>query len=206
MEGASEADLMLAVRGDRPALSRLLQVHAASLAAQLAERFPRRCAAAFTIDDVLQQTFTDAFLAITQFEPRGPGTFLAWLVTLGRRNLQDAIRLIDADKRGGGRVRPAVDVDSDSSVQLFERLSGSDTTPSRHAARAEMCGALRHALQALPEPHRRVVQLVDLEEQAVERVAEILGRSAGAVYMLRSRAHRWLQELLGRPSQFLSSG
>lgn len=52
----------------------------------------------------MQETFTDAFLDILQFRP-GPGSaFLAWLTTLATRNLYDAIRMLEAEKRGG-RVR-----------------------------------------------------------------------------------------------------
>jgi DNA-directed RNA polymerase specialized sigma24 family protein len=44
----------------------------------------------------------------------------------------------------------------------------------------------------------------DLEGHSVEEVAASLGRSPGAVYMLRARAHRQLAEIMGAPSRFLS--
>jgi DNA-directed RNA polymerase specialized sigma24 family protein len=49
-----------------------------------------------------------------------------------------------------------------------------------------------------------VIELYDLQERHIEEVAQSLGRSVGATYMLRTRAHRALAEALGSPSMFLS--
>ena len=48
------------------------------------------------------------------------------------------------------------------------------------------------------------MRLYDLECQPPQQVAEALGRSVGAVHMLRARAHDRLRELLGSASKFFS--
>ncbi len=47
--------------------------------------------------------------------------------------------------------------------------------------------------------------MYDLEGRSVEDVAGALGRTPGAAYMLRARAHRWLREILGRSSDFFGN-
>ena len=86
---------------------------------------------------------------------------------------------------------------------LYEILTGTQTTPSGAAARAEGAARLKRAIGQLPEPYRRVVELFDLEERPMDEVAAALGRSPGAGYMLRARAHRHLADLLGTASGFL---
>lgn len=183
-----------AIAGDRDALIDLLQAESTQLRQLIGGLLPRKWQALLAVDDVMQQTFTDAFLGITRFEPRGDGAFRAWLNTLARRNIQDAIRMLEADKRGGGHV-PMRSPD-ESLDALVEHVAGSSTTPSRHVARSEVHQAMHAALDDLPEDHRNVVRAIDLEGRAIADVARSLERSAGAVYMLRARGHRWLGEVL----------
>lgn len=201
--GPSDDDLLpQAVAGDREALAELLKRHAPLLRRNAALSIPRRWQALLSIDDLLQQTFTDATLDIKRFVPRADASFDGWLATLARRNLQDAIRLLEADKRGGG-ARPLPLTNPDESYDgLFELLQDPGGSPSRHAARNEIHAALEQAIGLLPPDHGRVVRMYDLDGRGIEEVAAALQRSPGAVYMLRARAHRWLREILGRSSRF----
>jgi RNA polymerase sigma factor (sigma-70 family) len=78
------------------------------------------------------------------------------------------------------------------------------TTPSRQAARREAVEILERTLAKLPTDYAKVVRLYDLECRPIAEVARELGRSEGAVYMLRARAHEWLRETMGTESQFFS--
>jgi DNA-directed RNA polymerase specialized sigma24 family protein len=60
------------------------------------------------------------------------------------------------------------------------------------------------ALAKLPADYAKVVRLYDLECKPMEDVSRELGRSPGACYMLRARAHDALREALGTASQFFS--
>jgi DNA-directed RNA polymerase specialized sigma24 family protein len=46
--------------------------------------------------------------------------------------------------------------------------------------------------------------MYDLEGRPVQEVAQALGRSPGAVYMLRARAHRRLSEIMGTASRYVT--
>jgi len=174
----------------------------------LRERFkneiPRRWQSLLTIDDVMQETYTDAFLDIAEFEPRGEGSFERWLTTIARHNLLNAVEMLEAEKRGGGRRPIAPHSPNESYVALYELVGGTSTTPSGVAADAEARAALARALAQLPDDYRTVVEQYDLEGRSIEEVSTLLGRRRGAVYMLRARAHRALRRLLGTASRFWS--
>ncbi|MFO0839847.1 MAG: RNA polymerase sigma factor [Phycisphaerae bacterium] len=205
MLDAETDQLRRAAGGDEAALTRLLELHAPQLRSAMSAEIPARWKSLLSEDDVLQQTFVDVFLGIRSFDPHASGEFRAWLATLARRNLIDAVRMLDAEKRGGGR-RPIGQHDYDQScTALYERLTAGDA-PSRAVRHAEARVALEAALGKLAPVQRDVVRLYDLQDRAAEDVAREIGRSVGAMYMLRARAHQRLAELMGRASKFLSDG
>jgi RNA polymerase sigma factor (sigma-70 family) len=195
-----------AARGDRDALVCLLEQNAPEMRRRLARRIPRRWQHALTVDDVVQQTYVDAFLDVGNFSPNGEGSFAAWLGTLARHNLLDAVRMLEADKRGGGHPGVRFPSSAESFVALAEVLQAESGTPSRSVARDEACEALKSAVCRLPEPYRQVVQMYDLEVRSVGEVAEALSKSLGAVFMIRARAHRRLRSMLGEGSAYLTGG
>ncbi|MCG3126479.1 MAG: hypothetical protein CHACPFDD_01315 [Phycisphaerae bacterium] len=195
MSEAESGDIQRAIAGDGAALERLLEATGGGVRAQMAPLMPERWRAVLTLDDLMQQTYLDVFLAIRRFEPGGGTAFEAWVVTIARRNLHDAVRLLEAEKRGGGL---RVDAVSGSEYErLFGLVSDGSLTPSRLVAAQELQVMLRGAVSQLPALHREVVERVDLEGEEVGAVAGRVGRTRGAVYMLRARAHRWLREILG---------
>lgn len=200
-----DALLARARAGDDDALGALLERHAGALRRSVAGRIPRRLRHLLSEEDVLQQTYTDAFLDLARFRPVGDGAFGAWLRALARANLTDAVRALEAEKRGEARrVHPGGLEQSLSG--LFDALAAeSRTTPSRGAARGEAAERVRAAVARLPEDWRRVVELYDLEGRGVEETAAALGRSPGATWLLRNRAHRRLRELVGLASDDVST-
>ena len=94
-----------AVGGDEAALGALLEARAADLARRIEARIPRRWRSLLGAEDVLQQTFVDAFRGIGEFENRGPDSFAAWLWLVTQRNLTEAVRSLSASKRGGRLMR-----------------------------------------------------------------------------------------------------
>lgn len=117
---------------------------------------------------------------------------------------RDALRSLEAHKRGGSRKRAGEGHSGDSLLALVELLSASGSTPSGHAAANETRAVLEQSIADLPEAYRRVVQLYDLDGEPVERVAEAMNRSPGAVFMLRARAHHQLRELMGATTEYFS--
>ncbi|HEX6813617.1 MAG TPA: RNA polymerase sigma factor [Planctomycetota bacterium] len=202
MTTSDDALLRQAVAGDADALATLLERNGPGTRRQLQGSIPRRWQAVLSLDDVMQQTYADAFLDVRRFEPEREGTFGAWLSTLARRNLVDALRMLEAQKRGGKVRRVAGNAGEDSAVVLLALLSHSTSSPARAAARREAGQVLEQALQQLPEAQESVVRHYDLEGRRAEDVAAVMGRSTGAMFMLRARAHRRLREILGSTSRF----
>ena len=154
----------------------------------------------------MQQTYTDAFLDITQFDPDADGSFSGWLCKLAQCNLRDATRMLEAVKRGGRKNRVDLDQPIGSAEALVYALSSSGTSPSGRAAGIEARALLDRAMARLPESYRQVVQWYDLDALDINVVAEKLARSTGATYMLRTRAHQQLQKLLGGAADFFTDG
>jgi len=206
MANDDEDDLLQrAQQGDQRMLAALLERHGPAVRARMRGTIPARWQAIVDLDDVLQQTYTDAFLNIGSFTSRGEGALTAWLHAIARNNLFDVIKMLEADKRGGDRIavaRPGPDASYDD---MFDLLAASITSPSGGAARDEARSALRSAVEGLPQLYRSVVELYDLQGIAIDDVAARLGRSKGAAWMLRARAHRLLADRLGGASRFLSA-
>ncbi len=204
--GSSDQDLLRqATSGDRQALVGLLEEHTPAVCQRLVGKIPQRWQAVLSVDDVMQQTCADAFLGIRRFVPRGEGSFAAWLSTIAKRNLLNALEMLEAEKRGKGRRRIEPIGREGSIIALYELLSAGATTPSRDAARKETCGTLEHAIQQLPETYRQAVEMYDIEGRSVEEVARALKRTPGAVHMIRARAHRRLQAIMGSASKYFST-
>jgi RNA polymerase sigma-70 factor (ECF subfamily) len=193
-----------AVSGDAEALTQLLKRHDADLRERLDGTIDKAYRGALDMDDVLQVTYMEAFLRISQFTPGENGTFLAWLTRIAENNLVDAVRFLNREKRPppGQRIQPAGG--EESYMTLLSNLVGSTTTPSRAAAGGELKVIVDQALASLPADYAKAIRLYDLEERGIEEVAQAMGRSHGAVHMLRARAFDRLRELLGDAGKFFT--
>ncbi len=153
----------------------------------------------------MQITYLEAFIQIGRFDPKR-SAFAGWLRHIAENNLRDAIRGLGRQKQPppANRVNVSGAGNGDSFVGLLEALGATSATPSRSAARHETKAMLEAAIARLPLDYATVVRLYDLEGQSIGEVAAAMKRSAGAVHMLRARAHDAMRELLGRESIFFS--
>src|SRR5262245_56256902 len=165
----SEMLLRMAVDGDEQALGELLVRCAPALRRRLIGCIPARWQSILTIDDVLQQAFAEAIVSIRGLELRGPNAFLGWLTCIARCTLLDAIKMLEARKRGGGALGSGNGGGS-WGASLAE-LAMVWSTPSRSVSRRESRVALREAVDRLPDAQRSVVEMYDLAGKPVEEVA-----------------------------------
>lgn len=193
MNSASER-VRRAVEGHSDALTELLREYSPAVERTL--RIGRPWRSVLEVADVMQVTYLEAFLQIGRFDPARSDSFEFWLRRIAENNLRDALRGLQRQKRPQPRDRVGVP-GGDSVNGLFDLLGVTTTTPSRHAVRAEMDHHLSAALDALPNDYARAVRLYDLDGLPIDEVAAKLGRSPGAVHMLRARAHDQLRERLG---------
>lgn len=205
MESAKASDprLAAAVKGDADALTELLNECAPQVERSLSISPEWR--SVLEPADVMQVTFLEAFLRISQYDTTRAEPFRAWLQRIAENNLRDAIRSLQRLKRPQPAQRVALPAGADSTIGLFAELGVTTTTPSRYATRDERISRLNACLDALPEDYARVVRLYDLEGHPIAEVAAQMGRSPGAIHMLRARAHERLRQLLGPQSGWFTS-
>jgi len=193
-----------AIRGDADALAELLEQVGPEVRREISGRIPPRHRSVISEDDVMQQTYADAFRSIGRFTPLGAGAFRAWLSSLARCNLSDALRMLNCEKRGGRHKKVDGLGHDESMLDLLQVLSGTVTSPSAGAARTEMAMTMTEVVARLPDAYRQVVELYDLEGRSAREAGEVIGRSPGAVFMLRARAHDRLREQLGSAYKFFT--
>jgi RNA polymerase sigma factor (sigma-70 family) len=196
-DAAPAADPLVerAVDGDSEALSRLLALVGPRVRAGL--RIGSTWRAAIDADDVMQTTYLEVFLRVSRLESRTEAGFSRWITRIAENNLRDAIRSLDRDKRPDRRRQMAPRSHEDSCTELIAKLGHVSHTASRDALARESVALLHEALGRLPQSYRTVVERCDLQGRRVTDVAAAMERSAGAVHMLRARAHDRLRELIG---------
>ena len=138
-------------------------------------------------DDLVQETFVRAMRGWHTFQV---GTDARrWLFTICRnaflRHRERSHRLVlseEGDLDAMQAVLGHVHVTREGLGDLFDRI---DVGPAIH-----------RAIDALPEPHRSILLLVDVEEMKYADAAEILGVPVGTVRSRLFRARRLVQEEL----------
>jgi RNA polymerase sigma-70 factor, ECF subfamily len=192
----AESELVSRARkGDDEALTALLYAHGPAVRRRVAADIDPRWQRHIDLDDLMQISYMEAFLSIRRFPPHREGAFRAWLLRIAQNNLCDAIRELREAKSPGAHKRVELP-SNDSYVGLIETLTLSSATPSRSAMRHEEVALMKSAIGKLPETYRRVVEQFDIEFRPAAEIARALGRSVGAVYMIRARAHDRLREIL----------
>lgn len=192
-----------AVAGEADALSALLETYGPQVEQQL--RVGRPWQAMLEAGDVMQVTYLEAFLQIGRFRPEQAEAFPAWLRRIADNNLRDAIRGLDRQKQLPPSRRIELAPGDESFVGLYDLLAASSTTPSRVMAQKDVRRVLEAALEKLPADYSQTVRLYDLEGRSIDEVAAALKRSAGAVHMMRARAHERLGELLDTAAVWFGS-
>ncbi len=196
--------LAKALKGDRGALVDLLEALGPMVRARIEPKIGAHLRPLIEADDIMQVTYLEAVTRLSSFKTGGAKGFLAWVTRIAENNLTDAARAADAAKRPDPRKRITGGDAHSSMIAMVEHIGMTVTTPSRVAARGEAVGALERTLARLPEDYAKVIRLYDLEQWSAAEVAEEIGRSEGAVYMLRARAHERLRDLLGTESQYFT--
>jgi RNA polymerase sigma-70 factor (ECF subfamily) len=142
-------------------------------------------------EDATERTFMAALTNLNRFEERatpadgtGASTFRVWLFRIARNAV--------AERRRRLRRRPEVPLD------VAMTLAG-PTDIEVEASRREEAAAAMRAIARLPGDRRRAVILRFVHEMSTPEVADVLGRSEGAVRVLIHRALRSVARDMGDP-------
>lgn len=205
-ENGQDERVQRAIAGEPLALEGLLLDQHAMIAARIEQQVPASMRAALGVDDLVQETFTDAFRAIGSFSPAGPGAFAAWLGAIADHRVLDAVRAQRAAKRGGAWRRVDVDAgaDPDAMAALIDLVAVSERTPSRSVSGREAAAAVQAALSSLRPEYRDALRLRYLLALPVAEVAARMEKTESAVHKLCARGLQRLRESLGDAGRFLS--
>jgi RNA polymerase sigma factor (sigma-70 family) len=149
----------------------------------------------------MQVSRIEVLLAFRRGTYRGDGlAFESFYRRIAENNVRDAIRRIKC-RRGLLRDLEAGDSEADSDgervTRFLTRLTRVGTTPSRGMHESERRALLDREIAKLPADYARVLRLFFFEDRSPGEIASEMGRSYGAVAMLKSRALEWLAGQLG---------
>lgn len=184
----ADAALAEAARdGDERAFEELFVRHRRRVAL-IASRFFRRRE---QIEEVVQESFTKAFLALGEFSNRRDGSFAAWLARISFNACYDELR------RQKRRPESALgEVTGEEAAGLRGRLRGDGAGDAEAAAVSRDLAA--KLLARLSPEDRLVLVMLDAEGLSVAEIAGLLGWSAAKVKVRAHRARASLRRVLER--------
>ena len=192
--------LLLAQRGDRESLTKLILPYAAGLY-RGALRLTRNPADA---EDARQEALLKVVGRLEQFAGgRSQGEkrddFHAWISRIGTNASIDLIR-----KRRDGKLFSLEEPTGRPDETLGSHLAARYDNPEEHFTRREIRKRMADSIRQLAPELRRVCLLRDVLEYSTQEVAERLGVSSLTVRLRLFRARRRLREKLARgpDSQF----
>ena len=174
--------------GGEEAFEELFERHRRRVAL-IASRFFRRPE---QIEEVVQESFTKAYFALSDFNARPEGSFAAWLARIAFNVCYDELR------RQGRRPETALeDVTAEESAALGRRLreGGGERDAERAAVSRDLAEKL---LRRLSPEDRAVLVMLEVEEMPVAEIAGALGWSLSKVKVRAHRARAALRRALGR--------
>jgi RNA polymerase sigma-70 factor (ECF subfamily) len=144
-------------------------------------------------EDVLQETFLNAFRAINSF--RGDSSFSTWIYRIATNNALMKLRKSGRVELEFNDELPNISVSEDRPP------IGHIESPVDALFEKELLSELDQAVGKLPEKYRTIFLLRDVEEFSTEETAEILGITESAVKSRLHRARLFLRESLGHLMQ-----
>lgn len=163
--------LRRAVAGEDLAVRQLLLPYLAQLSRIIANKYPNLNHGMATVDDVIQETFTESLRHIQEFDPQ-KGSLRSWLATIADRRAMRAVRDAQRVKRGGKQKRAGQVLGEETSLHnLVEMLSAGSHTASRSAMRHEAVEAVHDVISDLPVDYQQAVQLYLIDGKTLQEAA-----------------------------------
>ena len=141
------------------------------------------------IEDVIQDTYLKAYLALAKFENRSQ--FSTWITRILINNANERLRKRDRETT------------VDNFVEMQEKFESSSEKESPHftVSNNELKKVLEEAIDSLPENLRTVYMLREVEGMSVAETSECLGLSEENVKTRLHRAKAFLKDELYRRTQ-----
>ena len=176
--------------GDREALSALFEKYRPRLAVLVHYRISPELRSFFEVDDIVQETFLEAFRDFDQFTYQSPGSFMSWLARISDHVMADLARSQGRQKRHAAEMLRFRSESNPSGPEPVDRK-----TPSRLLAEEEGLRGLLEKLNLLPENYRQAILLMKVEGLSTQEAAGRLGKSNEATALLLHRALKRFRSL-----------
>lgn len=144
--------------------------------------------------DVTQEAFVKVYKYLDHF--KGDSSFYTWLYRITSNICIDAIR-----KRQGGGRGEQVEFDETVAMDTSEANIGSlgsrlGTNPQKSALRKELAEKIQQALQQVPEKHRAILLMREVEGLSYEDLSRVLDIPKGTVMSRLFHARAKVQKIL----------
>jgi RNA polymerase sigma-70 factor (ECF subfamily) len=179
----------LAKGGDASALDQLCRVYAERVRWMVRLRIGKELRSKLESMDLAQEVFIHALEGLGDFTYEDEGDFVRWLSKIAENAFRDNLDKLHAEKRD---IRKELRLGG-SGPTTGGRFAGAPgpiaaTTPSAIMSKREDLARLEEAIDKLRPEYREVILLAKIEELSYSQIGDRLGKSAGAVKMLVSRA------------------
>ena len=141
-------------------------------------------------EDLVQETVLRSFRFFERFE-RGTNV-KAWLLRIQYNTFVNRYRRTSKERE----IKDSMAVEPSGEEVVSREALRALTDPTGNALRPLLAREIELALEALPEDHRMVVVLADIEELSYKEIAEVLGCPIGTVMSRLHRARRALRSRL----------
>jgi RNA polymerase sigma-70 factor (ECF subfamily) len=138
-------------------------------------------------DDLVQDTYLNAFRYWESFVTGKD--VRKWLLAICRN-------LFVRSRQSRGRFMESGEGDLDAMPSVLDHIGAMHDGLGALFDKIDVGPAIERAVDALPEPHRSVLILIDVEGQRYEEAAETLGVAVGTVRSRLFRARREVQRAL----------
>jgi len=149
--------------------------------------------------ELVQDAFLRVYKNISGFQ--GQSSFFTWLYRIITNLSIDLIRKpgrqvaeLDESRRGGHLAAVDSEEAPSKDFPFLSRIDGSD--PADVVRRGEIASRLREALAALPDYHRGVIVMREVEGLSYEEMAQAMGVSKGTIMSRLFHARQKLQKAL----------
>ncbi len=142
----------------------------------------------------------EAFVRVYRYLPffKGDASFYTWLFRIVNNICIDMLR-----KKGGPKGRFEIEFDEAVKRDIAEAQIGTlgsmlGTNPQKSALRKELAEKIMDAIGDLPENHRQVLLLREVEGMSYEDIARTIGIKTGTVMSRLFHARLKMQAILNR--------
>lgn len=164
-------------RGDRDALGRFVRCYERRVFAYLSRVLGR----SYAIEDLAQEAFVRAYVALGRFDPNGSAKLSTWLLTIVHRVAVDARR---------SQRSPSVAIEPERHISPM-------TSPEEQVQQDQLISLVARAVEALPADQREVFVLAEFHDLSMTEIAEVVGAREATVKTRLFRAKARLQLALG---------